>query len=401
MLYFLISFVSFVILSKSFTRKPHCRGDSSGGESKLVSTWFLGNLPSVLISRVKKGSIIGLSFLQFSLGMPLKKKSLVSNKLNNNGEKEKNMVSLLDLPDLPLEIVLEHLSPAELCRVGAVCKSLMDRSRSDYLWQKQMERKWGKVIGDVAYRQWQCHVASRTKEKMFNQSNQRGIFASLRSFSPFLWFKPRAGKGDNKLRNSLPEDSTMALYLSLESGMFWFPAQVYNRENGHAGFMLSCYDALLCYDSRTDTFQARYSPNGRWTTEENIQWDRLRVPPIDNSPHVLHISDCLDDLRPGDHIEIQWRRNKEFPYGWWYGVIGHLESCQGYANQCLCHKNDMVILEFNQYTPGSRWRQTMINRKHHREEGNEIDGFYGGIRKLHSNEEITTWKSLWPTKTVE
>ena len=62
---------------------------------------------------------------------------------------------------------------------------------------------------------------------------------------------------------------------------------------------------------------------------------------------------------------------------------------------------DMVILEFNQYTPGSRWRQTMINRKHHREEGNEIDGVYGGIRKLHSKEEITRWKNLWPTKNVE
>lgn len=29
-------------------------------------------------------------------------------------------------------------------------------------------------------------------------------------------------------------------------------------QNGHVGFMLSCYDAQLCYDSRTDTFQARY-----------------------------------------------------------------------------------------------------------------------------------------------
>lgn len=39
------------------------------------------------------------------------------------------------------------------------------------------------------------------------------------------------------------------------------------------------------------------------------------MPPIDSCSHVIHISDCLDDLRPGDHVEIQWRRNKEFPYG--------------------------------------------------------------------------------------
>lgn len=49
--------------------------------------------------------------------------------------------------------------------------------------------------------------------------------------------------------------------------------------------------------------------------EEGVQWDRLRAPPVDTPAHDLHISDCLNDLRPGDHIEIQWRRSKEFPYG--------------------------------------------------------------------------------------
>lgn len=49
--------------------------------------------------------------------------------------------------------------------------------------------------------------------------------------------------------------------------------------------------------------------------EEGVQWERLRAPPIDTPAHELHVSDCLSDLRPGDHIEIQWRRNKEFPYG--------------------------------------------------------------------------------------
>lgn len=29
------------------------------------------------------------------------------------------------------------------------------------------------------------------------------------------------------------------------------------QQNGHVGFMLSCYDAELSYDSHTDTFNAR------------------------------------------------------------------------------------------------------------------------------------------------
>ncbi|KAL2320649.1 hypothetical protein Fmac_029618 [Flemingia macrophylla] len=399
MLYFLISFVSvsFLILSKSFTIKPLSLGE---GRTKLGAIGFFGSLSSWLICRLRKGSTsTPCSFLQFFLGMSLRKKSLVS-KVEN--EEEEGKVSLLDLPDLPLECILEHLSPSELCSIARVCTSLRDRCWSDHLWKKHMERKWGKVFGDAAYSQWKWHVASKNREKISNQQNQKGIFAFIHGgFSPFLWIKAKSEKATTQSRSSLPEDSIVALYFSLESGKFWFPAQVYNRENGHAGFMLSCYDAQLCYDIRSDTFVARYSPHGRWTTEENIKWDRLRVPPIASSSHALHISDCLDDLTPGDHIEIQWRRNKEFPYGWWYGVIGHLEQCQGHGNHCHCHHNDMVMLEFTQYTAGSRWRQAVINRKHHREKGNEIDGFYGGIRKLHSQEEITRWKNLWPTKIVE
>lgn len=59
----------------------------------------------------------------------------------------------------------------------------------------------------------------------------------------------------------------------------------------------------------------RYSPHGRRTIEDNIQWDRLRAPPVDTPSNMLHESDCLHDLKPGDHIEIQWRRNREFPNG--------------------------------------------------------------------------------------
>lgn len=62
---------------------------------------------------------------------------------------------------------------------------------------------------------------------------------------------------------------------------------------------------------------------------------------------------------------------------------------------------ETLILEFNQYTPGSRWRKTTINRKDHREEGNEADGFYGGIRKVNNEEEIKMWKRLWPVEVLE
>ncbi|KAL6503018.1 hypothetical protein OROHE_024186 [Orobanche hederae] len=63
---------------------------------------------------------------------------------------------------------------------------------------------------------------------------------------------------------------------------------------------------------------------------------------------------------------------------------------------------DTVLLEFNHYAQSSRWRQTRVDRKDHSEKGNEVDGFYGGIRKLNGREEIiTTWKKLWPAEIFE
>ncbi|OIW16471.1 hypothetical protein TanjilG_18998, partial [Lupinus angustifolius] len=72
-------------------------------------------------------------------------------------------------------------------------------------------------------------------------------------------------------------------------------AEVDADNNGHVGFMLSCYDAELSYDPHTDTFQARYPPHGRRAVsiEHGIPWERLRAPPVDTPPHDLHISDCL------------------------------------------------------------------------------------------------------------
>ncbi|KAF8398227.1 hypothetical protein HHK36_017153 [Tetracentron sinense] len=395
MFFFLISCLSFIFLSKSLSLKPLPQW---AGEMRLLPIWFWKEITSFSVSWLRNSRVTG-NFFEIPPKMSLKKKTL-SSKVENVEEREE--ISVLDLPELTLECILERLPPVGLCSMAGVCSSLRDRCRSDHHWEKHMKQKWGRVIGDAAYRNWKWHIASRKDSGILDPSKQKSLVGSLSCAWPFSWIRSKF-HSSCKPRSSLPFDSIMSWYLSLESGKFWFPAQVYNREHGHVGFMLSCYDAELSYDSRTDTFRARYPPHGRRTIviEEGVQWDRLRAPPVDTSPHDLHVSDCLNDLRPGDHIEIQWRRNKEFPYGWWYGVVGHLESCDGNENHCRCDNNDTVMLEFNQYTPGSRWRRAAINRKEHREEGNEADGFYGGIIKLNTNEEFSMWKQLWPTEVLE
>ncbi|KAG5517329.1 hypothetical protein RHGRI_037921 [Rhododendron griersonianum] len=385
MLFFLITCVSFIFFYNSLPLKPLPHWAC---EIRLVSLWFWKDLSFLPLANFLKTILSGHS-IQVPPKMSMKKRS-PSSKVDNFDEATTEEICLLDLPELVLDSILERLPPDGLCSMAGVCGGLRDRCTSDRLWERHMKRKWGQVIGPAAHREWQWHMVSR-KESGFERSQRRGLMRSLSRLWPFSLMRSNFDTTAKEMKSSLPIDSIMTWYLALESGKFWFPAQVYNRENGHIGFMLSCYDAEL------------YPPHGRRAAavENGVTWDRLRAPPIDTSPHDLHISDCLNELRPGDHIEIQWRRNKEFPYGWWYGVVGHLESCDGSDNYCRCRESDTVALEFNQYTPGSRWRQTSVHRKDHREEGNEADGFYGGIRKLHANNEISMWRRLWPAEILE
>ncbi|KAK2377592.1 F-box protein [Trifolium repens] len=374
LLYFITCVSFFLFLKPLLLLKPL---PSWTNEVRLISYLFHKDFCLKSISKLFRKTLVSrMSFV---------KRTFVS-KVENVEEEEEDTpsqdLSVLDLPDLVLECILEKLPPDSLCQMAGVCHSLREKCVSDHLWERHMKQKWGRVIGPVAYREWKWYVASK-----------RSI-GSLRHVY---------NNSAKKQSSYLPPDSFMTWYLALENENFWFPAQVYNRENGHVGFMLSCYDAELSYDPHTDTFQARYPPHGRRAVavEHGIQWERLRAPPVDTSPHDLHISECLHDLHPGDHIEIQWRRNKDFPYGWWYGIVGHLESCDGNENYCRCHNSDTVVLEFNQYTTDSRWRRTAICRKDHREEGNEADGFYGGVRKIKSEKEISIWRSLWPSEVLD
>ncbi|GAV62138.1 F-box domain-containing protein [Cephalotus follicularis] len=396
LLYFCITCFPFLLFLKSLALKslPPWANDM-----QFLSLWYWKEVPVFPFYRLIKDRLLSLAyFTRIPSEMTPKKRNSTS-KVENF--EETGCLSVLDLPELVLECILERLPPSGLCSMAGVCSSLRERCMSDHLWEKHMKEKWGRVIGSAAHREWQWHIASKKDWSNRKQVKHNGLMRLLSLIRPLAWIRSKVD--DCSKQSTLPVDSKMSWYLALERGRFWFPAQVYNRENGHVGFMLSCYDAELSYDPRTDAFQARYPPHGRRAIaiENGVPWERLRKPPVDTPPHDLHISDCLNELCPGDHIEIQWRRNKEFPYGWWYGVVGHLESCDGNENYCRCHNSDTIVLEFNHYTPGSRWRHTTLDRKEHREEGNEVDGFYGGIRKLKKEEEISIWKRLWPKEVLE
>ncbi|GAB2287093.1 hypothetical protein Dimus_021477 [Dionaea muscipula] len=396
MLFFLVTGISFIFFIKSLFLKPLLPPWASGG--MRLPRFCLWKELSFRISTAITRSLSS-GFIKFPMALAMEQSAPSSKHAKVH---EKDELSVLDLPELALECILERLSPTGLCNMAGVCSSLRERCTSDYFWERHMKQKWGGIIGPTAYSEWQWFIATRKNLGSSEGFKWQGWIKFICTAWPFSFLGTKLDNPD-KHKTDLPVDSIMSWYLALETGRFWFPAQVFNRENGHVGFMLSCYDAELSYDPQTNTFQARYPPHGRraMAIESGVQWERIRAPPVDTYPYLLHASDCLSDLHPGDHIEIQWRRNKEFPYGWWYGVVGHLDSCDGNRQYCSCHSNDMVVLEFKQYKAGSRWRRATVSRKEHREEGNEGDGFYGGIRKLYNPDEISRWKKLWPADALE
>ncbi|XP_020213163.1 F-box protein At2g32560 [Cajanus cajan] len=313
----------------------------------------------------------------------------MSSEKNRKLEKHKECKvssSLLDLPEWILDCILECLSPLDLCRVAQVCTSLRLRSRSDALWEKQIHKKWGHILSDVAHQEWQWHTTKIINtQSLLLQQNQSGSCGTFTGVWPFLHFHSYL-KNFVDLISFFRSCSKMALYICLESGRFWFLVQVCKISR------LFYYDAIVSYDSRTDTFRAS-SPTGGWRMiEVNVPWDRLRLSPVETSTREFYMSNCRNDLKPGDQIEIQMRSRQSTTYNWWYAVIGHLETCDEDVNHCHCQYSDMLVVEFKHYPPGSRMRRSVLSRNVYEEQGSRIRWF-GGIRKL-DKEEIEKWNKL-------
>lgn len=224
MLIFLITCVSFIFFYNSLPLKPLPHWAC---EIRLVSLWFWKDLSFLPLANFLK-TILSSHSIQVPPKMSMKKRS-PSSKVDNFDEATTEEICLLDLPELVLDSILERLPPDGLCSMAGVCGGLRDRCTSDRLWERHMKRKWGQVIGPAAHREWQWHMVSR-KESGLERSQRRGLMRSLSRLWPFSLMRSNFDTTAKEMKSSLPIDSIMTWYLALESGKFWFPAQVYNRE---------------------------------------------------------------------------------------------------------------------------------------------------------------------------
>ncbi|KAK4281963.1 hypothetical protein QN277_013400 [Acacia crassicarpa] len=301
---------------------------------------------------------------------------------------KRSHICLLDLPESHLDCVLKHLSPQELCIMSEACSVLRKRCSGDDLWEEHIKRKWGPVIGEVVYNEWKWHIAS-AKEDNTLRIYQNGSLGTFSGDWPFLSLGSYLDDSE-MLRGSLSNYFMKSLYFSVESGKFWFPAQIYR-----ANRFLCCHHGLLSYDSETDSFQARKQSGGWELIGKSIGWDKVRATPVETPPNALHVSH-LSNLKPGDHIEIQFRTSRQTFYDWWHATIEHLETCNEHGNHCGCDQSEVVVVEFKQYSPVvSQMRRLVLTKNNYQEHDDGMGRLFGGIRKIHSQQQIDTWKSLF------
>jgi hypothetical protein len=147
---------------------------------------------------------------------------------------------LLDLPELALDRVLEELSPASLAATACVCAALRDRCSAGALWGHHLRRKWGRVLGAAARKEWEAELRARVAATAAPRPARRRSWAdSLACAWPFSWIgcrwlrcdAPVAAEPLAPAKSAVPPaDTVAALYRALECGEYCFPAQVYNRE---------------------------------------------------------------------------------------------------------------------------------------------------------------------------
>ena len=195
MFFFLVSCVSFLLLLNSMSLPP-------------LPPW------------TRQTRILSLptcrDFLAF---LPIHFAAAVSSSPSDNPDPGAR-ISILDLPDLAMEIILSKLPLAGLCTMAAVCSSMREKCRSNHLWGTHLEKKWGSLMGSSA---------AQTAWKSFLSSNQ-GIEVSGCHRSRWLGALTSKLNLYDTTRPLFFDNSNMSKYLAIETGKFSFPAQVFNRE---------------------------------------------------------------------------------------------------------------------------------------------------------------------------
>ena len=96
----------------------------------------------------------------------------------------------------------------------------------------------------------------------------------------------------------------------------------------------------------------------------------------------------LDAFTINEAVEIQWKQQPSYPFGWWYGKIVNIERRDSGSGD--------ICLNFEQYYPNSPWYQVFCRFENgHPVQHMNNGGFVGGIRKI-DQPQCDKWNQFMP-----
>jgi len=193
------------------------------------------------------------------------------------------------------------------------------------------------------------------------------------------------------------------LYIDALLGRTGCTLEVFHRHK-KLGFAMSAMPARVSYDACRNCYVARYfsasevPPETIPASEEH----RLRFCPEAARPSLLQpkglpstwskaagelcdtypnkVLAGIDGLRAGSSIELQWKMQRDSPFGWWYGHLEQLEPIGGGLAK--------AVVTFRHFSPSSQWYRMPLVFGDDQMRECEFGGFTGGMRPLSAAESL-------------
>eukprot|EP00929_Paragymnodinium_shiwhaense_P034701 TRINITY_DN18849_c0_g1_i1.p1 TRINITY_DN18849_c0_g1~~TRINITY_DN18849_c0_g1_i1.p1 ORF type:complete len:320 (-),score=89.02 TRINITY_DN18849_c0_g1_i1:539-1498(-) len=185
--------------------------------------------------------------------------------------------------------------------------------------------------------------------------------------------------------------------------------EVFHRQK-HQAFALTAQAAWVRWDAKAACYSAKYL-SAQPTEAEAIpaaEASRLRFCPLAVRdalrpgkmptpaerqapdpvfPYPYRVLPGVDEsLEVGGGVEVQFKMQKDSPFGWWYG---RLES----LNQDAAGNIATATVAFDQFPEDSCWRQMHVEFGDGKLRSNDLGGFVGGIRACNAKEK-SHWQSF-------
>lgn len=237
-----------------------------------------------------------------------------------------------------LVVVCSFLDTDELYSFSSCRKSFFDASQRNIIWRPLFESRWFSASSLCTQSQ-----SIFDDSRSLNSVLEAHQVASIEDAANAVEAAVNAALAGT----SPPRGTWKRIYKGFLFGLVCLNLQVFNREiKRNLEFAMSCYTAKVTYRRELDRdsdnsggtsratgggsycYHATYDNDGRGIVCESIEHRQIREVPRDiaslpSTASLLVHADVSGgrNFQVGEGVEIQWRRQQNHPFGWWYGVV--------------------------------------------------------------------------------